>query len=447
MKSLIVLLRKITLHDLMTWSFLAFVFAVPLQIYVLTFQESSYQGGLFNPFVSFFLYASDLFLCAATFLFGINLYRGKINMRPLTQRQKFLNFLLVLLFLAIEISFIFARDIETSFWALLRILEFFLFYLLYQWGIADFSKIKKVFLWSVALQCLIAIAQYVLQGSVGLGFLGEPALTADNLGLAKINYGASVIVRPYGTFVHPNVLAAYALIAFFFCLFLWKKKPVFYSALAVIFFVALVLTFSRGAWVALLFAFLFYFSATNRKVPVLYLVLGGSALLLIIVLFNLALPLQDFILNRTGIMERLALIETAKDIFVAHPFGIGVANFTLFMQDFVDYKILPWDLQPVHNLFLLLAVEGGVLLLGIFVYLFVQIFRDVYDLYRKFKRRMFAGLVLSLWACLLILSLFDHYLWTLYQGQFLFWFFLVTVSHYLEVESTSTQIESLSDSL
>ena len=137
--------------------------------------------------------------------------------------------------------------------------------------------------------------------------------------------------------------------------------------------------------------------------------------------------------------------KIAKNVFVAHPFGIGVGNFTLFMQEFVSFKVMPWDIQPVHNLFLLLAVEGGFLLLGVFVALFVQIFRDVYDLYSKFKRRMFAGLVLSLWACILVLSLFDHYFWTLYQGQFLFWFFLLTVSHYLEVESTSTQIEHFVD--
>lgn len=429
----------------MEWCFLAFVFCIPFQIHLLTFQGASYQAGQFNPFVSFFLYIGDIFLFLAVFLFGIQMWRQKITTRPLSSRQKFLNFLLMCLLLAIEISFAFAGDMLISFWFLLRFLEFFLFCLLYQWGIVDFEKIKKVFLWTVGLQAVLAIFQYITQGSLGLGFLGEPLLKADLPGLAKIHYSDVTILRPYGTFVHPNVLSAYILIAFFFCLFSWKKRPVLYGFLSLLFLISLVLCFSRGAWLALAFSLLFYFSATNRKVPVLYFVLGLSALLLVIVLFNVAIPLQDFIFNRAGILERLSLLEVGKNIFLTHPFGIGVANFTLYMQNFASYKIAPWDLQPIHNVFLLLAVEGGFLLLSVFVYLFVQIFRDVYDLYSKFKRRVFAGLVLSLWACLLILSLFDHYLWTLYQGQFLFWFFLLTVSHYLEVESTTTQIEHLSD--
>lgn len=445
MKTLFGLAKKFDLQLLMEWCFLAFVFCIPLQIHLLTFQATSYQSGLFNPFVSFYLYIGDLFLFLATLLFGIQLFRQKIVTRSLSSRQKFLNFLLLCLLIAVEISFAFAGDKVTSFWFLLRFLEFFLFYLLYQWGIVDFTKIKKVFLWTVFLQACLAIFQYVEQGSLGLGFLGEPLLKADLPGLAKIHYGEQTIVRPYGTFVHPNVLSAYVLVAFFFCLFLWKKKPTLYGVLSLVLLISLVLCFSRGAWLALAFSLLFYFSATNKKVPILYFVLGLSALLLVIVLFNLASPLQDFIFNRAGVLERLSLLEVGKNVLIAHPFGIGVANFTLYMQDFVSYKIAPWDLQPVHNLFLLLAVEGGFLLLGVFIYLFVQIFRDVYDLYSKFKRRVFAGLVLSLWACLLVLSLFDHYLWTLYQGQFLFWFFLLTVSHYLEVESTSTQIEHLSD--
>ncbi len=436
---------KLNLKVLMEWSFLAFVFCIPFQIQLLAFQGASYQTGLFNPFVSFFLYLSDLFLFTAVFLFGLSVYFQKIKMRILTSKQRFINFLLVLLLIVVELSFLFSLDMATSFWFLLRMIEFFLFYLLYQWGIVDFNKLLKVFLWSVFFQAILAISQYVFQQSIGLSFLGEPLLGTNVIGLAKIGYAGEAIIRPYGTFVHPNVLSAYVLVGFFFCLFLWKKKPVFYTVLGICFFIALILAFSRGAWLAMAFSLLFYFSATNKKIPFLNLILGASAVLLVVVLFNLAPALQDFVLNRAGIGERLALLNTAKNVFVAHPFGIGVGNFTLFMQEFVSAKVMPWDVQPVHNLFLLLAVEGGFLLLGVFVALFVQIFRDVYDLYSKFKRRMFAGLVLSLWACILVLSLFDHYFWTLYQGQFLFWFFLLTVSHYLEVESTSTQIEHFVD--
>src|SRR5258708_5260679 len=64
-------------------------------------------------------------------------------------------------------------------------------------------------------ESILAIAQFFNQGSLNgvLYFLGERTFTATTSGIANASVSGELILRPYGTFPHPNVLAGYLLIS------------------------------------------------------------------------------------------------------------------------------------------------------------------------------------------------------------------------------------------
>lgn len=416
--------------------FLGFVVTVPFQIQTFLLDLNAYESGLFNPFVSIFLTVSDLFLILAAIFWGIAVWQNKISIPDLSDRQRRL-MLLVLVFLAsLELSLLFSEHLKVSLFYVFRFIEFFLFYLLFSFRIVSFHALKRAFLFSILFQSFLALFQYLEQSNLWFKFLGEPSFGKETLDVAKIDFAEKQVVRPYGTFAHPNILAAYLIVGIFLSLFSWKREKVLYTLFLIVFSLILLLTFSRSAWLALVFGIIFYFSTTNRKVPFLYITLGASVVFLFVIVFDLLPFIMDSIIFRVGIFERIELVDISKLIFYENPLGVGLGNFTLVMQDYVGYKLDPWQLQPVHNAFVLLLVEGGIVVLITFLALYLQIFRYIYRLYRKYKRRLLAGTLLSLWSALLVLTLFDHYLISLYQGQFLFWFFLAMVSHYLELETT-----------
>jgi len=101
-------------------------------------------------------------------------------------------------------------------------------------------------------------------------------------------------------------------------------------------------------------------------------------------------------------------------MFFHNPFGVGAGNFTLVMSEYSDIKLLPWNYQPVHNIFILAFAElgffGGVILISLIM-----------------KR---STLMLPLWLIFIVGASFDHYFLTLYQGQMLFVLFLALSSYY-----------------
>ena len=60
---------------------------------------------------------------------------------------------------------------------------------------------------------LLAIAQFISQGSLGGAFyyLGERTFTSQTPGIANASINGELLLRPYATFSHPNVLAGYLL--------------------------------------------------------------------------------------------------------------------------------------------------------------------------------------------------------------------------------------------
>jgi O-antigen ligase len=114
----------------------------------------------------------------------------------------------------------------------------------------------------------------------------------------------------------------------------------------------------------------------------------------------------DLKLTDETIQQRGLLINQAVSMVNKNPiFGVGLGNYINNLGSaFISYD----QLQPVHNIFLLILAETGLIGFGVFMILAKKIFANIRNIY-------FLMLVVNLF----IIGCFDHYLLTLQQGQIL----------------------------
>lgn len=262
-------------------------------------------------------------------------------------------------------------------------------------------------------QSLIIILQFLSQHSLNLWFLGERSFDASTVSIANINIFGVHLLRSYGTFPHPNVAAAYLVLNLIFLRFLSPAKSLLSPKLPLITLgltvIALALTFSRAGLAV--FALYLLFSAKNLRMLIFQLTAVLAGLIIILSqLLSSQLP---------SIAERLILTEASLDIAAKHPlFGVGNTNFLLHLANLNLTSLAQTRLiQPVHNVPLLIMAENGVLGFILFAVFLLFVSQKVYG-----KTR------LLLFLSILIFTLFDHFLWTLYQGQLLFWLTLAFAS-------------------
>jgi O-antigen ligase len=125
--------------------------------------------------------------------------------------------------------------------------------------------------------------------------------------------------------------------------------------------------------------------------------------------------LQRFSLTKItdeSITQRQELISQSINMFTKAPiFGIGINNFFNNLN-ISNIKSLTLLIQPVHNIFLLVLSETGLIGLGFFLYVFYKCFKQAYLL----KTKEIKYLLLVLFT-VIFLGFFDHYFLTLQQGQ------------------------------
>ncbi|MBV5343419.1 hypothetical protein JZU68_07360, partial [bacterium] len=86
-------------------------------------------------------------------------------------------------------------------------------------------------------------------------------------------------------------------------------------------------------------------------------------------------------------------------------------------KDLGGQRVMPvWSYQPAHNYWLLAATESGIFFAGAWVLIW-------YFSYQKSRQSRLLGL----WAGLLVLTLFDHWLFSLPLASFWFFFWLALI--------------------
>lgn len=428
--------KNITFLKLTRFCIYAFCVFVLFQTKLFFQTNEIYSSGYLNLYTNFFLYVSDIFLIFAFIFLGFSyIYEENTGLQFKFGDRKLFALLLGIVFL-IELSAFWASSSFQAFIAMIRFVEYLLFYLFFINANCSVRFLVKLLLFVFVLQALIGIFQYVFQSSLGLSFFGEPFLSKDVPGVSKVDLGSMKFLRSYGTFAHPNIFGGFLVFGIILAFSRLSEDKFLYLTLISVMLVALVLTFSRSAWLALLIASAFYVFVTRPKLKVKYIFLGILVFLLFLVAFDLDKLFLSRVLNfdDASVSKRIEYTQISKNMLLAHPFGVGVGNFTLEMQSFTDQKLPPWDLQPVHNIFLLSANEASIFIFPIFVYLLVYIFISVLKKSQQFVSggdRRYGILLLCIFFAFLTISNLDHYPFSLYQGQFLFFFYLLLVNDFV----------------
>ena len=269
---------------------------------------------------------------------------------------------------------------------------------------------------NVLIQGILGIIQFKRGSSLGLGFLGESQVVSGMVGSSFVELSGQVFLRAYGTFPHPNVLGGFLLMAMFLGICMYNRRKLAGSLLIVISFLSMIFTFSRISillgvvviLVLLLKEFLF------KKKSLLSFSLSP---LLLLERFGNLLNGGD-----RSWSERLDLMKSSFRVIKENwLFGAGGGNFVKGMEGFVPRGSSGILLtQPVHNIFLLCISEFGVLgFLLIFYVLFYGVIKNI--------RRISLYGILILFV-IVVIGVFDHYLFSLPQGMVIFFSLLFLLS-------------------
>ena len=277
----------------------------------------------------------------------------------------------------------------------------------------NFQKLLfRPLLLSGILFSVIGIAQFISQGSLDgpLYFLGERTFNAQTPGIALANYFGYYLLRPYSTFSHPNSFAAFLgflLILTYFFRANTKLDIILKWSSFVLGTIALLLTLSQWVFVSLLVVFLGVYLANRKKLEFGPLAKWVFVISIVVSLFFSIF--SDYLLKNKYVFdesfsERLYLAKRAGEIVKMSPVvGVGLNNFILNLPKNGEPEF-SWRLQPVHNIFLLVFVEAGILGVLLFGLLFFTSLKKTSSFF---------------WVLVFILvsGLADHHWLTLQQNQ------------------------------
>lgn len=379
------------------------IFLLPTQLGKHFWPNFSFIYSLRIDYLSPTIYLWDL---SVLVLIIIWLTRSFIKPKSLTLNHKFL-FLLLFFLLTQSMSILNASNPEGS---LVRLKEYFVagtfgLYL----ASKNFNQIKKIFyfgiLLSLLLTCLLAVSQFLLGHSVGFWILGEREFSVSTPLIARFNFYEHIFLRPYATFSHPNMLAAFLILSLpIVLLSIPQKFSKSKLVLGLLTVATIFITFSRSGLILMVIQSSIIF---RRFWKLLLILIVLTTPLIFVRLASI------FTFDTLAVLRREQLSNYAIKIFLENPFaGVGLNNFINVLA--FDEVLVGTSrfLQPVHNIFLLILSETGLLgLLGILVLMLPAFWNNI-SRTDSLSRVLLGNLLM-----IIFLGLFDHYFLTLPQGQ------------------------------
>jgi len=338
---------------------------------------------------------------------------------------------LALLVLFVTANIILASSNLIALYKWFKVFEFTLFGFYIIKTKPSFSRSIWCLSFAVLYSSLIAIAQFFLQHSVGglLWFLGERTFDVTTPGIARIQLQSipnltsyfvlrtsSEVLRPYATFPHPNVLGGFLAVALplFFSQYNYLKtvrssravEKIFFFLISILGLTALLLTFSRSAWIA------FLIMVIILRMKKMFFMSGFSSVILVVLFFvfiGFSFPyFQSLTPGNESVFVRNELTKSAWSVWKTSPFvGVGLGNYLIKLPAYYPHRDI-FFLQPVHNIYLLLLSEMGLIGLVFCLWFIVRVLGNKQVRIMK-------------WALcgMLLLGFVDHYPLTLQQGQLL----------------------------
>ena len=393
----------------------------------------------FNEWNAAFFYWTDLLILALLGFWFLRFFRQltfndisqKVSWRKIVIFSGYDWFLIGFLVIS-AISVKNASNQALGFYQLLKLTEFSLLYFYIKSAGFGFDDLKTAFGFLFAsgfFQAVLTILQYVRQADFGLRFLGETVLNPDLFNVAIFLVNGEKIMRPYGTTPHPNVLALFLFMAVFIYYFFYIQKDRFLHSkpgliLYSILLFGFLLTFSRiiiFVWlVGLGLRWLILnkvFGKIAEKVGLRGLTVATVGVLVLFsvlfwpqVLTRLDISPQEEAVSLRGFYNKVSLFEKPF-------FGVGLGNFVNWFRE-INPGLAPSIYQPVHNIYLLVFSETGVLGLAAFLLFLIFLIKNYFKI--EFNRPLHYSFLI-IFLSLLFFGLFDHFLWTIQQGQIIFW--------------------------
>lgn len=386
----------------MTWHkklFWLLILLLPVQLGKHFWPEWSYVFGLRIDYLSPTIFLTDLLIFLILGLWVLEkpkIEPGRAFFPPLS------------IFIFLWVNSLLAQNSGAAVYKFLKILEFSFLGLYVAKNKIKLSFVVLPLSFSVVYSSLLAVAQFIRQSSLNglFWFLGERTFNVGTPGIAKTIFAGRLLMRPYATFPHPNALAGYILVSLILTLpFIRYKLLAFgYWLLAVS---ALAITFSRSTWLVGLLILGLYLLKKKKIFPACrqaWLILY-CLLLMVSFGFYFRFPADE------AISQRWELAGTAIQMFRSHILsGVGLNNFIVNLPNYWQPKNQILWLQPVHNIYLLIAAEAGIISLLIFLWF-------LYLTFKKLNAKSYPLYIALL--SILGLGLFDHYWLTLQQTQLL----------------------------
>lgn len=239
----------------------------------------------------------------------------------------------------------------------------------------DFANIRRFFQILTIFATLIAI-HIILEAATGHYLLPTASVEAFLASKADYQLGTSGVTRLASFFIQPDTGGAFLALAVFIPLGLFIEsssfwKRVFYFIGMFLILIALLLTYSTGAWLATcvgIVVFLVLIGSTFCRVQIFLVIIAVATGLSVTFPSQIKLLLQHAS-NPSELSLRLGAWQTAINIINAFPItGVGL-GFTVYEQRAESYRALAQyaPLAHPHNSYLELGAMAGCLALIVFL--------------------------------------------------------------------------------
>lgn len=356
-------------------------------------------------------------------------------------------FLILAIYLLFNTFFISSHS-SVSLYSSLRIIEVLLFFIILVETINSqkyWEKFLAVIFFSGIIQSILGLFQFLFQKSLGLKYLGESVLSPQILGVAKLETNGEKFIRTYGTFPHPNLLGIFLFLSLALGIYLFIHRETIklnlnkFYLLGGIFLISIgiLLTFSRSIWLitSILGLVLTIIYSRNlfkpdfklKKAAIYSAVIFSFLLIFFGIFYQFISPRICYQNCQDQSLDfRQKYLDFSQEIIRNNPlFGIGIGQFSSNFYALNPHNLNEWDIQPVHSLYLLITSEIGLIGL-VLILLFFLNKSNLHFLKKPFLAYLFLAL--------LLIAFFDHYFWTLPQGQFIFWLTLALLVSFSKIK-------------
>lgn len=381
--------------------------------------------------------AMDGFDFSVTTLALIGLYIGWIFTKRAERRplRVVWNWPIAAYTAAIVLSLFVSTNLQLSLFQVSLMLEMFLLYLYFAANLTSRNEILAV-LRLILIGGMIEGAYLLVVAAAGHEFAVVRAM-----GLKSVIFSPDVpggVLRFGGTVGSPNDAAAYLAIVItlaFAARYLMSSRslrrltiPTLILALA-----ALVWTFSRGGWIEVTLSAGVLIAATWMRTGITLrrIVFLGTAICVIAAALYIPNPLSNrFTGNDNGsAYSRIPLMHLAENIIAANPvFGVGANNFAAVMGSYEGPEFRYAWIYTVHNQFLLVCSETGIIGLLAYLWIYGNLIRRGWRLW-KTKDSLFAPVGLTIVAA--VVGFMSHMMVDQFSGRALVqmvWIFAAIVA-------------------